>query len=745
MTVNALLEAAVLYRPEMDETCQSPLLVVGGSTAAYAATLAALQAGVKVCLVQPQLVVGGQFTAQGLPASDDGKLLTPAPLIPEDQRDPQQLLESELFALSRSQRQFRQRQRQLQPVGGQAIANPGGSWVSHLSVTPVVAAIALNEAILPFLNRGQLTLIPWADPLEVLLEQPVDGNRKVLGVRFCDRKTEHTFTVIAPITIEATDLGDLLELAELPSRVGQEGRLETGEAALPLEARPLCQQAITFCAILERSVEAGIPLQAPPGYDLEPWLLSQDFTSTFWVQAGQDWQGYSFYDINGIFRYRRLYRTQDLLEVLPTDVTVLNWATSPRGVGGGPPQPGKPLGCGNDYPFGRLVGVSRTQRQQEIQRARDRTQAFVHYLQTHGFPELNPRSDLTWTEDGIALEPYIREARRGIALTTIRHQDVAAQFFPDEVRARTFSDSVGIGQYHYLDVHPNHAEGHVELGIGHDALPFTLPLGALIPIDTNGLILSAKSIGTTHITNAAYRMHPMEWAIGEAGGHLAAFALQAGIEVRDLAWEHPRPLADPQPLTRQFQAHLTRQGIPLVWFNDISHDDPDFEAIQLLSVSGLMEAEDSKSLHFNPHNPVRRDYAAAALHQVLIQLQFPLSEIGILASASPSSLPTFIDLSPSHFAYASVEVLFAQGIVIGIGNQQFAPEQLLTHGQLVIIVSKLLPKLRPEQTSAILAEFSEDSEPVTKRDLFRVLYRLEQFILEFRQIAPSENKKGQSV
>ena len=40
---------------------------------------------------------------------------------------------------------------------------------------------------------------------------------------------------------------------------------------------------------------------------------------------------------------------------------------------------------------------------------------------------------------------------------------------------------------------------------------------------TDGLILSAKSIGTTHITNAAYRMHPVEWAIGEASGFLAVF------------------------------------------------------------------------------------------------------------------------------------------------------------------------------------------------------------------------------
>ncbi|NJK30538.1 MAG: FAD-dependent oxidoreductase, partial [Acaryochloris sp. SU_5_25] len=467
VTAQGILEEAVLYRPTAGETLTVPVLVVGGSTAAYSATLGALQAGVEVCLVQPQLVVGGQFTAQGLPASDDGKLLTPYELIPPEQHDPQQLRDNELFALSRSQRHFRQRLRQCQPVANNVISNPGGSWVSHLSVTPAVAAACLNEGIQNYLEQGLLTLIPWAIPAQVLTEDFPDQYCRVIGVEFVDQQAQHRFTVLAEITIEATDLGDLLELANLPARVGQESRLETQEAVLPLEVRPNCQQAITFCVVVERSVEDCVPLKPPWGYEVEPWLQSQDFTSVFWVKQGKDWQGHSFYDPDGIFGYRRLWRSRESHAVQAGDVTVLNWATSPVGVDGGSPDPAALLGCGNDYPFGVLVGVSRDQRQQEIQRARDRTQAFVHYLQTHGFPELKPRGDLTWTEDGIALEPYIREARRGIAITTIRHEDVAAKFFPGQARARTFVDSVGIGQYHYLDVHPNHAEGHVELGDGH--------------------------------------------------------------------------------------------------------------------------------------------------------------------------------------------------------------------------------------------------------------------------------------
>jgi hypothetical protein len=133
--------------------------------------------------------------------------------------------------------------------------------------------------------------------------------------------------------------------------------------------------------------------------------------------------------------------------VTPGDVAVINWGTSS--------DPERAFRCGNDYRPGRLVGVSREERQQHLQRARQRTQAYLHYLHSQDGIDLKPRGDLTWTGDGLALEPYIREARRGIALTTIRHEDVAESFFPNRARARCFDDSVGIGQYHYLDLHGN--------------------------------------------------------------------------------------------------------------------------------------------------------------------------------------------------------------------------------------------------------------------------------------------------
>jgi FAD dependent oxidoreductase/S-layer homology domain len=704
MAQAGILDNDVFLRPSSGDRLHVPILVVGGSTAAYTAALGALQSGIQVCLVQPQLVLGGQYTAQALSASDDAPLMTPKELIPHARQDPHQLDNGELFSISKLQRQFRDRQRALQPVEGKILYNPGGGWVSHFAVTPVTSAIAFNQGIEPYLQTKQLTLVPLAEPIQILAQNLPGEYRRVQGAVFQDRETGIQFTITGDIVIEATDLGDLLELGNIESRVGQESRSETGEAALPEEPRPMCQQAFTFCALVERSVPGQAqPIEAPLGYGTKPWLSPAEFTGTFWVKSEGQWQGRSFFDPFGIFRYRRVFRSAEdsrSPQSRPGDISVMNWGTSPLG-------PDAPLGCGNDYQFGVLAGVSRAERDRHIRQGRDLAQAYLHFLQTHDAPDLATRSDLTWTADGIALEPYIREARRGVALTTVRHEDVSTQFFPGSVRARSFNDSVGIGQYHYLDFHPNFAPGHVNLGAeGNRSLPFTIPLGALIPLRTDGLVLSAKSIGTTHITNSAYRMHPIEWAIGEAGGYLAAFALSEGVELRDVA-KKPR-------LLRKFQGRLARQGIPLYWFNDISHDDPDFEAIQVLAAAAIVRTEDAKTLNFRPEGVTNRGELAMAIVNILS-----------LESITPSQ-PSFTDVPPNHAAYRSIETLFEKGIIVGVGDQRFAPERSATREHLAIMLSKAGANL-----DMLFAETPINPHNLHRRELSRVLYKLLQTKLGF--------------
>lgn len=174
-----------------------------------------------------------------------------------------------------------------------------------------------------------------------------------------------------------------------------------------------------------------------------------------------------------------------------------------------------------------------------------------------GLPGLRLLPEVMHTADGLSMFPYIRESRRIVALERVLEQDIVAELRP-QGRAKIFETSVGLGWYP-IDIH--NCAGRVPSAGGHPTGPFQIPLGALIPRHMQNLIAACKNIGTTHITNGAYRLHPVEWNIGESAGSLAAFCLKHSSTPRQV-WQSRQ---SQDSLLRQFQAHLVQQGIPLVW------------------------------------------------------------------------------------------------------------------------------------------------------------------------------------
>ena len=160
----------------------------------------------------------------------------------------------------------------------------------------------------------------------------------------------------------------------------------------------------------------------------------------------------------------------------------------------------------------------------------------------------------TWSAptDGFAQAPYIRESRRIKALTTVREQDISIKARGYDGPAR-FDASVGVGMYR-IDLHPSTGgDNYIDV----ECAPFEIPLGALVPVATQNLLPAAKNIGTTHITNGAYRLHPVEWNIGESAGELAAFCLESGLS--------PQQIATDDTARRTFQARLVEAGVELHW------------------------------------------------------------------------------------------------------------------------------------------------------------------------------------
>ena len=119
--------------------------------------------------------------------------------------------------------------------------------------------------------------------------------------------------------------------------------------------------------------------------------------------------------------------------------------------------------------------------------------------------------------------------------------------------AELFPDSVGVGSYR-IDLHPSSGgDNYIDVS----SLPFQIPMGALIPRRVENLLPACKNIGVTHITNGCYRLHPVEWNIGEAAGMIAAHSIATRIP--------PRKIRSDKALLAEFQSKLQTQGFELAW------------------------------------------------------------------------------------------------------------------------------------------------------------------------------------
>ena len=79
----------------------------------------------------------------------------------------------------------------------------------------------------------------------------------------------------------------------------------------------------------------------------------------------------------------------------------------------------------------------------------------------------------------------------------------------------------------------------------------------MIPVRIENLLPGCKNLGTTHLSNGCYRLHPVEWSIGEAAGALAAFCIKQETT--------PRAVRNAPAKLKVFQDLLVNQGFELEW------------------------------------------------------------------------------------------------------------------------------------------------------------------------------------
>jgi len=518
------------------------VVIIGGGVGGCAAALSAARGGLRVIMTEETDWIGGQLTQQAVPPDENQWVETIGAT-------------SSYQALRRA---IRDHYRRHFPLTDRARANtrlnPGSCWVSRIGAEPRVMLAVLEDTLAPYVANGRLRVLRRHRAVRA----DVHGDRvRVISVR--DTETGHELSLHAPYFVDATERGDLLPMTGTEYVVGAESQAMTGEPHAKSEYQPDNVQGFTMCFAMDYLRGEDHAIERPAHY--ASWrdkrLVADDGQSYRMLSFDEPANkriGFSPDARNGYWSYRRvLDRDLFVPGAFASDVTLVNWGQ-------------------NDYSFGTVIDVSDATAARHIADAKALSLSLLYWLQTEaprpdggaGWKGLRLRPDIVGTTDGFAMHPYIRESRRILAETTILEQHVTTEsrmrdtgLAEKTVRAMPYDDAVGIGHYS-MDLHLTTRGDRGRYG---STLPFQIPLGALIPRRMENLLPAAKNLGVTHLTNGCYRLHPIEWNIGESVGALVAFCHQRNTM--------PRAVRHNSLQLRDYQSQLIREGIPLAWPRDL--------------------------------------------------------------------------------------------------------------------------------------------------------------------------------
>lgn len=513
------------------------IIVAGGSIGGVLAAKSACEMHKRVLLIESTKWIGGQFTNQAVPPDEH-------PFI-------------ESFGCSQSYRKFREDIRSIMKTDFKTKShvkdlktwNPGHASVSRLSAPPRIFLHVFEKMLLPYVTNGQLTILLEHDVIKAHVE---DDN--VREVSILNKLNKTVFSASAFYYLDATDTGELLPLTDTEYVYGAESKYDTLEPHALDVADPSDMQPVTWVLAMDYQENRDNRIEKPKNYEYYKNLIwpCDDKPVLSWFgpdsSTGKT-KEFGMFDgrQKGLFplwSYRRVIDPKDFEKgVFNTEVTLLNW-----------PQ--------NDYILGNVFESEDDKK--HLRQAKEITLSYFYWLQHEapredgkfGYPGLRLRGDVLGTDDGFAMAPYIRESRRIKAINTITEHIMNAEL-RDELHV--FEDSVGVGCYH-IDLHmttKNHRFFYFK------TWPFEIPLSAMIPVRMKNLIPACKNIGTTQLTNGCYRLHPVEWNIGEVAGYLASFSLDHSVT--------PKMVYEDKTLLNQFQELLDQKGIERHWPKDKVH------------------------------------------------------------------------------------------------------------------------------------------------------------------------------
>jgi hypothetical protein len=243
---------------------------------------------------------------------------------------------------------------------------------------------------------------------------------------------------------------------------------------------------------------------------------------------------------------------------------------SQLGAGVKQPQPNIRLLTGLKSPMGTVDGLSKYPYIRESRRIIGRPS----WGQTSGFGiweiDISRRNyNDDYYRKTLPTDMYraLKEALAGFEGINVIRGEISPDKALRRTRSTIFPDAIGIGDY-AIDFHPcmvasppfapGNRERPGERRGAAQAYPFQIALRAMIPQKIDNLLVGGKSIATSHIAAAAYRVHSFEWSSGAAAGTIATFALKMHIPPYKLVDKLPHAA----PKLAKLQKLLEQNGNP---------------------------------------------------------------------------------------------------------------------------------------------------------------------------------------
>jgi hypothetical protein len=542
--IHSLLFLIVLHTAgqsiAQSKTIHTSVLVIGGSAGGTAAAIQSARLGAPTLLIEPTRMIGGMLTAAGVSCTDGNDKL-----------------ESGLWQEFREHLYDHYHTRDLFT-----------GWVSETCFEPKVGDSIFKMMIR---NEKRLTLLPEADFIEVTKK----GNR-VTGAIIRNKQQEF-IRVVASITIDGTDLGDVFAGAGAAYDLGMEDPAYAKETMAPGKFNII--QDLTWVAILkDYGKGADKTIARPDGYDSTQFFCSCTDAP---CPEGKP------YNVNAA---RML-----AYGLLPGNKYMINWPAH-----------------GNDY-IVNVVEMNDAERKKYWQLAREKTLGFIYFIQTQlGYKNLGLADD-EFNGTGLAIMPYHREGRRVRGLVRVNVNHLVSPFDQPEALYRT---GISVGDY---PVDHHHAPEKKAPNINFPRVPsFNIPLGALIPEKIEGLLVAEKGISVSNIVNGSTRLQPCVMLTGQAAGALAAVSIKRGIQPRKAA-------------IREVQKVLLDAGAWLMPYCDVPASDPAWRSIQQVGLTGIMkgygkpEGWDNKTF-FYPDSTITVAELIKGLKEVMPSFHFSLAD-----------------------------------------------------------------------------------------------------------------------